>query len=403
MIISVKLTTMLLTRTSLAPLLSMLLLEVSCGFLTTFLSLRLAAAGYPDPTIGVVQGAHYVGILLGALIAQKIIQMVGHLRANVLAACLVAVSVLVMSLWIHPLNWGILRALQGLGIGTIFVVVESWLLARHDNQQRGRILGLYAIAMYAGQSLSQPILSVLDWMTVQPFIVSATLCAISLVPILVIRSGATELEIKPHAPLRFLRAAPFGTLAGLVEGIVLGALYAFCPIWADEVGLSPPWTMATLIAGAVVAQWPLGRLADFVDRKWLLWAIALFTVILGTILWLVPAPGWIRLVLIFLLGTSSFSLYPIGLIHLADHVTAVHLAGAAALLNLVYGVGAIIGPSLAPAFLTPFGNATLFPYISAWCLLLLLFGLIPFKLTPIITHNYTQYKVPDEWDKKPRP
>ena len=268
------------------------------------------------------------------------------------------------------------------------MVIESWLLAHVDNEHCGRILGWYSVALYGGQAASQPILSILNWNSAQPFVISACLCAAALLPAVLVRKDGAKLEVAVHHPFRLLRAAPMGALAGLVSGIILAAFYAFGPIYAEDTHLSAPWTMGLLIFGGVVVQWPFGRLADAMNRHWLLVILAVTSTALCAILWLAPIGFWLRLLVIFAVGATTFTIYPIGLVHLADHVEARYLVSATTLLNLLYGLGAVIGPMATPLLMEPLGPTGLFAYVGLWCLLLLIVGLIPFKLPPVIHHEH---------------
>src|SRR5579859_7837254 len=55
------------------------LIQLANGFFGTFVSLRVATAGFAAP--GLVLSAYFVGFTLGTLRCNRIIQRVGHIRA----------------------------------------------------------------------------------------------------------------------------------------------------------------------------------------------------------------------------------------------------------------------------------------------------------------------------------
>jgi MFS family permease len=367
---------MRLTRASLFPLITILLVMLGNGFLTTFLSVRLDALGVADELIGIVQGSYYAGMLVGAALGQRLIHRLGHRRIDLLAVASLILAALLQMLWLNWVSWAALRLVQGLATGLIYLVAESWLLAAHPANQKGRALGGYAIALYGGQTLSQPILSLLNWESGQPFLISALITSSALISSAFNRPNGSTPLVELHHPLKLIRRSPLGSLTGLISGIILAALYAFAPIYAQETGLSPPFTMMLLILGGVVAQWPLGKLGDIGHRRQLLLGLAVATTLLSLTYWLIPMPPGLRLALAPLLGAASFSLYPIGLTYLSDHLTVGQLVSGAALLNLLYGIGAVAGPLCASIFIEPPQVAGLFLFTALCATLLSLCSLL---------------------------
>jgi MFS family permease len=365
---------MLPSRTATPPLLTILLLMLGSGFITTFLSIRMELLGHSDTVIGLVQGAYYGGMLAGAFVADRILRLLGHRWTDVGAVGLLILSLLLHIFSTNPVYWAVLRATQGFCIGVTYVVVESWILGPQDGMGRGRLLGWYTAAIYGGQTLSQPILSLLDWESAQPFLVAGLLCSLALIPGWVGRRTGPVYD-EPHRFLHLYRRAPWGALTGFVSGLILASLYTFAPIYAEDTGISPPTFMAILILGGVLAQWPVGHLGDTISRRYLLIGLALTGALLALPLWLFPHGFALRLLLAFLLGAATFTLYPASLMYFADHLTHQQLVKGAALLNLLYGLGAAVGPVTASTITGPLPSTSLFLFIAFWTALIGILGL----------------------------
>lgn len=83
--------------------------------------------------------------------------------------------------------------------------------------------------------------------------------------------------------------------------------------------------------------------------------------------------------LFWLFGGFSFVLYPLSLAFASEKVANHQIVAVAGGLNLVYGIGAVVGPLLAPLFMVWLGSCGLFYFIAMICLALGLVGLLPNK------------------------
>jgi predicted MFS family arabinose efflux permease len=86
-------------------------------------------------------------------------------------------------------------------------------------------------------------------------------------------------------------------------------------------------------------------------------------------------------------GGFTFSLYGICVAHTNDHFDADHILEASRSLLLVYGIGAVIGPTIAGLFMQRIGPGSLMLFLTATLLLLGSFG---------VYRLYTGRKIPAE-------
>lgn len=141
-----------------------LLTVLAGGLLTTYLGLRLSVANVPQLWIGSMMSAYYVGLVAGSKIGHKLIAQVGHIRAFVASAGIVAASALCHALVNDLFIWILLRLIVGMGMMCQYMVLESWLNEQAENSQRGTVFASYMIVSYFGLILGQgPLVSIPNW------------------------------------------------------------------------------------------------------------------------------------------------------------------------------------------------------------------------------------------------
>src|SRR3546814_11606849 len=96
-------------------------------------------------------------------------------------------------------------------------------------------------------------------------------------------------------------------------------------------------------SGGVPLQWPLGRLSDRYDRRFVI--VGGFALTLGVSIALAMQPtGALLLALGFAFGGLSFALYPLSVAHANDRLLPSERVTASGQLVLLYSAGAAPGP-----------------------------------------------------------
>jgi MFS family permease len=121
--------------------------------------------------------------------------------------------------------------------------------------------------------------------------------------------------------------------------------------------------MSLFIVGGAALQWPMGRLSDRHDRRFMLVLVGVIGAMAAALLPMASGHAWLAYTLLFVFGGMAFALYPIAVAHLLDYVPGEELLAASSSVLLVNGIGAAIGPLLAGLVMTRLGPAWLF----AWC------------------------------------
>jgi MFS family permease len=363
-----------------APISSLIILVLGNGLFTTLVTLSLHARSVHTWIIGAVSAAYYVGFLFGAIRTERLIVRVGHIRAfGAFAACLTA-GVLAQGLWVHPTFWAAIQYLNGYFTAGLYVIIESWLLIQSTTATRGRILALYMMAYYAAQASGQFLLNLGAPTSLIPFIVTAMLYAMSIVPVSLTRLPSPAVTKPSKLSFRALyRLSALGCWGSLVSGLIMGSIYSLLPIYISMQNMpvaDVALFMSVIIFSGMIFQYPMGKLSDAWYRRSVLNALSMGTLVASILLASLPIPKSFLLLFIALFGAFSFALYPISVSYACDRMRGEDLVAANSTLLLAYGVGAIFGPLLAPIFMHWQGAAGLFTFNGLVSLFLLTLSLL---------------------------
>lgn len=348
----------------LAPILSMAILTLGNGLFTTFTCLALQSMQASVPTIGVIAALYFSGLMVGSYWSQRMIIRIGYVRALALFCAATAACTLLQGLFEYVALWGLLRFICGYCLAGLFIVIESWLLASGARETRGRIMAFYLFTYYIAMTLSQLLLDLPFSSHLAVFALIAVLSSLAVIPVCVSRCEAPRPEAPRIISLAYLwRRAPLGVAAGFVSGVALGIVYTVLPLYLAKIGVTTvhiAWVMAATVLGGTVFQLPAGKLSDRFDRRKILVIVSLATFLISmSLLWRYDALAMLVL-LGFLLGGFSFTLYPLAINHTNDDLASGETLSALAMLTLVYGVGSALGPILATNAMYQFGATGVF-------------------------------------------
>lgn len=362
-----------------------LLMLLGSGLLSTYLALRLSANEVADIWIGSLMAANYLGLVIGGKLGHKLIARVGHVRAYVACGGLVTAAVLLHGLIDNLGAWFVLRLLVGLCMMCQYMVIESWLNEQADSQQRGMVFSGYMAAVYLGLVLGQLALGLESGLGIEVLLWVAICFALALVPVAVTRRmHPAPLVPAPLEPLFFVKRIPQSLITVAVSGLVTGAFYGLGPVYASAAGLDTAQVgqfMGVCILAGLVAQWPLGKLSDRIDRARLIRYNALLLLLACVPLLLIKEPGFLLLLLMaFAIGLLQFTLYPLAVALANDHVEAERRVSLTAMLLVTFALGACAGPLLVGGLMAFFGNSTLYGF-SLVCAALLALLIRPQAVT----------------------
>lgn len=370
---------------SFAPLLfGVFLLATGHGFLSTLLSVRLSVAGYTGEIAGLVMSCFYLGLIAGSFWAKGFISYVGHIRYLVLIMTVFAAVAFLHSLFMSPWLWGVLRLVGGFCMAGSFVAVESWLNAKADNTQRGKLLAVYIMIAYLSVGSGQKLLTIGDITDVQLFWLAGALIAFSVIPVLLTR-------IPPPPPPShqriniglLLRSSPLGMSGAIVSGILLGAFYSVLPRYGDKVGLDTEGISLLMqcgFFGGMLFQLPVGWISDRCGRRSVITAVSIglgfFSAILTVATVTASDPTVFTSVsflsAVFLFGGLLFVVLPLSISCANDRADSQSFESTAGTLNLLNAAGSWAGALIVSIFMDFIGPQGFFVSTALCALLMVL-------------------------------
>lgn len=345
-------------------LLSCALLAIGNHLLNVLIPLRLNEAEVGTLLIGMVMSANAVGIVLGCFYGKVLVIRVGYVRTFVLSCTLFTAIVLTYALFTNAYAWLALRVLGGFFTATAYVVVESWLNASSSVENRGRVLGWYLVVHYAATATGQLLVNADGPNPYFIFIIAALAIALSIAPVTYSTAPVPESqETESLSFLELFRISPVGVVGVIAAGFSFGTTMSMSPIFGDAQG----WTvaqisffMASVTGGALLFQYPLGRLSDAWDRRKMLGIVQVFGV--ATLAWMLWTPqlagdSWEIIGLALLLGGVIGSAYPLSSAVVFDWLRPSQMVAATGRLIFTYAIGAIAGPALVALVMESAGPA----------------------------------------------
>ncbi|HEY9572427.1 MAG TPA: MFS transporter, partial [Pusillimonas sp.] len=254
-----------------------------------------------------------------------------------------------------------------------------------ENHQRGRVFAFYMVFSSMGTVLGQLSLTLFPTLNYQPLIFSAICSALCLVPVALTRRLHPALQVPAPLQIKYYVArVPMSLTVLFVAGTLTGAFYGLAPVYALKQGLSNSQVavfLAASVATGLVAQWPLGWLADRVNRVGMIRVNAVILFLLGIPLWgWWVFPFWALLLFSCAFGFLQFTLYPLGAAFANDNVEQERRVGLSAILYMVYGLGACVGPLLAGLLMRELESSMYFVFVSA-CAIVLVLVIRPQRVT----------------------
>lgn len=348
------------------------------GLCNTLTTIELEKAGASHLIISLISSSFYAGLTIGAFIIEPFIVRVGHIRAFAAFASLMSALYLCQGLYVDNYIWLMVRFFIGYCTSGIFIVIESWLLAASDRDNRGTLLSVYMVVTYLAQAGGQLFLKIATTNTMFLYCISSMLTSLAILPLAMSKITHPQIERPSTLSLRKLwKASASGIIACTIGGVIQGGLNLLTPAFMSDISFSMDdiaFNMMLIIIGGMVLQYPIGLLSDKFNRHYVL-ALVAFTSAIVSILTIFAASysHTMFTIAVFLLGGLGFSIYPIGISMACDMIESQDIVKATQGLLLSYSVGATIGPLFTPMFNKALGRSGLFISFAAILLVLCVF------------------------------
>jgi MFS family permease len=348
--------------------------DVAFGLTLQLQPLLMDKAGLSAFTIGTIAASGPIGILLAGPFLPKLITRLG-LRATANAAIFLITACLFAMALLPPLYyWYFFRFFLGIATSALFTIGEVWMLSLATEATRGRIMGIYTSMLSVTFAIGPYILPFTGIDGFLPWAICIAFVLGGLIPLLAIKppestdhkdSGSFFAAVG-HAPLLYLTFAA----CTLFDAVII----AFFTIYATRHGISLPQAstiLGTGIISGVTMFYAIGMWAD----RWSKNGVIMFCA-MATVATALAMPFLINTIfiwpLIMVLMTCAFGVYVVALAAIGDIFKGSDLVAASAAVGAMWGVGGMLGPTIAGRSIDAFGIDAFPLVLAAFYLLLLL-------------------------------
>ena len=308
---------------------------------------RLDDMGHSETVIGINSAAQAISVIFVAPFGPWLLRRFGPAILMLLMLALTFVFVIACPLYENAWYWLVLRLLLGASTGVLWIAGEAWINEATDDTTRGRILALYGTSGAVGTMLGFGILYVTGQDGWLPFLlIEAMIVVVCLAVAAAIKVAPPFRGIASHTMLGLALRAPTPMVVNLLVAITFGSLASFLPVYGPDIGLprESAFLLLILLSAGGLLQYPIGWLADLMDRRLL--AILVMTV-MAVLFVLMPtalADPFFRWPFVVLLGGGLMGLYTLGLILLGARFRGVDLGAATTLFQVMWNTGMVAGP-----------------------------------------------------------
>ncbi len=374
-----------------ALLFSVGLLIAGTGLQMALVPIRAELEGFSSLTLGLMASAFYGGYAIGCLVGPYAILIAGHIRAFTALVSLASAAALAHPLVPEPAAWIAARALSGLCLAGIFLVVESWLNDRATNENRGIVMSAYIFVYFGLQTAGQLIVSLADPQGFPLFVFASILVSLAVIPVAMTRSAQpAPITVVRLRFLGLFRTSPVGFVGAAATGMSIGVFWAYGAVFATRSGFDTDgavYFVSAMVAGGALMQWPVGRLSDSMDRRFVLVGLmigaAAFSILLAALTlpieWLLAAGA--------MFGAFLLPMYSVVTAHTYDFVEEDGYVEAASGIILINSLGAVIGPFAAAAVIAWLGMSGMFVTISAVLLSMTVFTVLRISMRPAVAEK----------------
>lgn len=363
-----------------ALLVSAAVLLAGGGLLGTLIAVRAELEGFPLFSIGLISSAYFAGFVIGCVFTPVLVKRVGHVRVFAALSSLIASCVLMHVLMVNVPVWLVLRFATGFGFSGLYILIESWINEQAPNEQRGQILSTYRMVDLAAMTTGQFMLALYDPSDFALFSLVAICVCLAIFPISLSSSKApiavtnTSLNLK-----KLIRMSPLAVVGAFAVGLTNGSFWGMGPVFVQLLGhpivMVSIFMSLTIFCGAMF-QWPVGYLSDKFGRRQILIAMSIGAVGAGLFLnyFAMSSPA-LLLAGGALYGIFAFQIYGLSAAHANDHAEPDEFVAVSGGLLLIYGLGSVIGPSIAPLIMSAFGPSAMFAFTAAVHVLLVFYAM----------------------------
>jgi len=258
--------------------------------------------------------------------------------------------------------------ITGFSFAAIYIVCESWLNDRADNNSRGQLIGFYMIVLYVSNAGGVMLINLKTTSEAHLYILTSLLISIALIPILLTKKPAPEFTTPKFLSLKELyKKSPMAFVGSFAIGMIYSALFGLLAVFGAKIGLSvfqiSILVFVNVLVGAIF-QYPVGKISDKYDRRTILFVLNLIAIASLIFAFLFGSLSFYTLILFIGIHSAvSLPYYAVVISHMNDFLEKEEIVSASSTLTLVNALGMVTGPLLASGFMAYFGAYGYFIYM----------------------------------------
>lgn len=348
---------------------------VSFGLLSSLAPLTMQDAGESPSTIGLNTSLYYLGVAAASPVVPLLMRY-GR-WCVMIGMALDAATTMIFPIVSGAMLWHVVRFVGGVGTALSLIPMETLVNHHAPKSHRASNFGFYAFCVACGLAIGSGLgLPLYPLTATLPYFLAATVTLVATgLAWVAMPANASALETVSEGHISWWNEA-FCFATAWVQGFLEGGTFAFLTLYLLGRGASESFAailMSGLFVGVIIAQLPLGYVADRIGLKR---SVAFCLMALLTGLAMVPfAPLLVLVGILFVLGASCGALYPLGLALLGERVPSSALSRANAYYLMANCVGSLSGPLLIGLAVEKWGLTALFS-IGAIAVMVVL-GILP--------------------------
>lgn len=348
------------------------------------LPLQMKQAGLDSSQVGFAMGMFAVGSVAAGLFGAKLVNRVGHIRAFASMAATLSMVSIAHSYFDQFAVISALRVIAGFCFIGSFITLESWLNVVSDSTNRGKLFSVYQIFFALGFGSAPFLMNQTGESDVRLYGIISAILAIPLIIMSMSRMPQPELPGRSRAMAfkKLWNYSPSGAFSCVIAGAISSSSVSLIALYAYDRGFQGPLLsiiLGSYLLGGLLTQFPTGWFADRFDKRTvgaalMLVGIASNAVIIYDYYSNLPTAA---VVLFFLLsGGAGAAIFPLAVTQVFDHLETKEALPATSTMQILLGIGGVLGPVIAGALMTAYTEVWLYFCVIVLHIVLMAFLLI---------------------------
>ena len=351
------------------------LVGLAFGYSLPLLAIIMERQSIGATLIGLSAASESAAILLFGPFVPRIFRVLGLRRAMFVATLISALALGALAFTDPLYAWFPLRFVLGGAIFLVLIASDIWITQGASSARRGRMVAVYGTAITGGMAVGSLLVPVVGTEGDFPIYIGTAILAAAILPLLLAYGPAPVMEQGGRLrALALILAMPVLFGAVLAFGVIHSGAISLLPIFGLHLGMTVQISsllVTAFVIGSIVLQFPIGWLADYIERMRTLLACALAGSAAAIILPFSIGTDWLMWISLFVIGGTGVSLYTISLTILGDRYRGGELAAAVSLIAMTLAVGSTFGPLISGVAIEawdPYGLNLVI--IGAYCMVL---------------------------------